>query len=161
MAEKRRDKKKKRSTAEAAQRRAEQHKSGFSNTCFDLPSGTKTFSIKNDNGVRIDILPYEVGKGNPWADEGMLYYERTYWRHTRIGAEQNSYVCLAKTAGKKCPICDYITKLRKDPNADEDMIKALAPKERQLFNIIDVDNPDKGIQVWDISNFLFGVTLDA
>ncbi len=108
----------------------------------------------------MDILPYKVGEGNPWADEGETYYERTYWVHRSIGAEQNSYVCSQKTIGKKCPICEYRAKLVKD-NADEDLIKDLAPKERQLFNVIDTHDKDKGIQIWDIAWWLFGKKLDA
>jgi hypothetical protein len=115
---------------------------------------------------RIDILPYTVkGSGkagrNPFADDGTLHYERTYFVHRNIGADQDMYVCPAKTLKKRCPICDYRAKLEKDPKADEDLIKSLAPKERQLFNVIDLSAPDRGVQVWDISFHLFGKLLDT
>ena len=157
---KRKDRKK-RSMASAARKRAEQHKSGFEMTSLSLPEGVDLFSLKNDKAVRVDILPYELTESNEFADVGELHYERTYWVHRGIGAEQNSYVCLRKTRGERCPICEYRAKLMKDPDADENLIKDLAPKERQLFNVIDTMDRDKGVQIWDISFHLFGKKLDA
>lgn len=154
------DKKKKRSTAERAKNRAETHKTGFENTAFELPEDNKRFELKSDKAVRLDIIPYEVGKGNPYADEGELHYERTYFVHRSIGVDQTSYVCLSKTCGEACPICEFRAKLMKDPDADEDMIKDLAPKERQLFNVINTKEKSKGVQVWDMSFHLFGKKLD-
>ncbi len=162
MSKKRKKKRReKRSTASTAKRRSEQHKAGFEITALSVPKDTELFSLKSEKAVRLDILPFVVGKGNPWADEGELHYERTYFVHRGIGVENNSYVCLAKTFGKKCPICDFRAKLIKDPDADEDLIKSLGPKERQLFNVIDTQDRDKGIQLWDISFHLFGKALDA
>jgi len=151
---------KERSTAAAAKRRAETHKTGFDNTAFELPEDKKLFAIKSDKSVRLDIIPYEVGEGNPFADKGELHYERTYWVHRSIGVDQTSFVCLRKTCEEPCPICDFRAKLAKDPDADEDLIKSLAPKERQLFNVINTKEPDKGVQIWEISYHLFGKRLD-
>jgi hypothetical protein len=155
-----RKKNKKRSAAAATKRRAEKHKSGFINTAYEVPDGTKEFALKSDRAVRLDVIPYEVGQGNPYADKGELHYERTYFVHRSIGADQTSYVCLRKTNNESCPICDYRSKLAKDPDADEDLIRDLAPKERQLFNVIDTKDRDKGVQVWDMSFHLFGKRLD-
>ena len=153
--------KKSRSTREAARRRAETHKGDFTPTAFKLPEGIQQFSLSDEKTRRIDIIPYEVGEGNPYADAGALHYERTYWRHRDIGTDGNNYVCNKKTSGEKCPICDFRAKLAKDPDADEDLIKSLAPKERQLFNVIDTKDRKKGVQVWEISFHLFGKRLDA
>lgn len=157
---KKKEKKKKRSTAAAAKRRAETHKTGFGNTAFELPDDTKLFALKSDKAVRLDIIPYEVGEGNPFADKGELHYERTYWVHRSIGVNQTSYVCLRKTCEEACPICEFRSKLAKDPDGDEDLIKDLAPRERQLFNVINTKDTDKGVQIWDISFHLFGKRLD-
>ncbi len=157
---KKKDKRKKRSTAETAKRRAETHKTGFDNTAFELPEDVKLYSLKSEKGARLDIIPYEVGEGNPYADQGGLHYERTYFVHRNIGVDQTSYICLSKTCGEKCPICEFRSKLAKDPDADEDLIKDLAPKERQLFNVIDTKDKSKGVQIWEISYHLFGKPLD-
>ncbi|GAI40862.1 unnamed protein product, partial [marine sediment metagenome] len=45
-------------------------------------------------------------------------------------------------------------------DADEDLIKDLAPKERQLFNVIDTKDRKSGVQIWEISYHLFGKPLD-
>jgi len=157
---KKKEKRKSRSTAAAAKRRAETHKTGFINTAFEIPDGVNLFSIKNEKNVKLDVIPYEVGEGNPYADKGELHYERTFFIHRGIGTDETSYVCLSKTCGEKCPICEFRSKLAKDPDADEDQIRALAPKERQLFNVIDVNDRDKGVQLFEISYHLFGKTLD-
>ena len=122
---------------------------GWVSTSLVLPEGTHFFSVKKAGVRRIDILPYEVKQdGNPFAAKGSLHYERTYWAHRGIGPNNDSYICSAKTFNKKCPICEYRAKLQKDPDAEEQMVKDLAPKERQLFNVIDTAERDKGIQLW-------------
>jgi len=157
---KKKEKRNKRSTSAAAKKRAETHKTGFDNTAFEMPDDVKQFALKSDKAVRLDIIPYEVGEDNPWADKGQLHYERTYWVHRGIGVDSTSYICLAKTCGDPCPICEHRAKLAKDSNADEDLIKDLAPKERQLFNVINTKEKNKGVQIWEISFHLFGKRLD-
>lgn len=158
--QKKKEKREKRSTAFAAKRRAETHKTGFENTSFEVPEDKSKFVLKNDKAVRLDIIPFEAGEGNPFADKGELYYERTYFIHRGIGVDQTYYVCLNKTCGDPCPICEHRAKLMKDPDADEDLIKDLGPKERQLFNVIDTKDRNKGVQIWDMSFHLFGKRLD-
>ena len=158
---KKREKKQKRSTSAAAKRRAETHKTGFDSTAFDIPDDKKQFILKSDKTARLDILPYEVGEGNPYADKGELHYERTFWVHRSIGVDETSYVCPRKTNDEPCPICDFRAKLTKDPDADEDLLKDLAPKERQLFNVINTKDKNKGVQIWEISFHLFGKRLDT
>lgn len=139
----------------SAMKMAKEHKSGFSRTSIDKPEGVDFFSIKKEGSYRIDIIPYEVGERNPDADKGSLYFCRTYFAHPRIGVEEDTYLCLAKNFGKACPICEARTKMARDPDVDEEETKALMPKERQLFNVIDLAEPDKGIQIWDVSFHLF------
>lgn len=147
----------------SARRRAEEHKSGFDSTSLVLPEGFKLWKIDKAGVKRIDILPFRVGVGNPYADQGELHFERTYWVHRGIGPNNGTYVCPLKTAGKKCPVCEYVAKLKqdKDPSKEvDDMIKALLPKERQLWALVDLAEADKGIQIWDVSYHLFGKQLD-
>lgn len=145
---------------------AEKEDSGFTPTVVKLPEGVSFFSPKKAGAYRLEIVPYEVpakpsGGQNPNAQAGELHYERTYFSHRAIGADERSYVCPAKTAGKPCPICEHRREMMRDKDADEDLIKALAPKQRQLWNVYDHADPDKGVQVWDISFHLFGKQLKA
>jgi len=152
-------KKKKRRELANARRRAETRSSGFERTTTRTPEGMGYFQLKSAGMKRIDILPYVVKETNRFADAGQIHYEKTFFIH-RIGPNGDSYVCRKETAGEKCPICEYRDKLRSDPNADEDLVKSLKAKERQLFYVIDHDEPEKGVQLWDISYYLFGQHLD-
>lgn len=120
-----------------------------------------------EDANEIDIVPYEVGKaaktfnkGITFAEPGDLYYERTYFTHRDVGPEEKSVVCPKATFGKPCPICEYAAKAGQEVKADADTLKALRPKERQLFLVYDHAAPKKGVQLWDVSYFLFGANLD-
>ena len=78
----------------------------------------------------IDILPYEAGEGNPWAEPGNLHWERTYYVHKGIGANGDTIVCPRMTAKEeRCPICEARLKLMKEGDEDnEELIKDLSPK---------------------------------
>lgn len=161
MAKDRKEKRKERNYSNAKQR-VEKRGSGFENTTLNLPEGVKFFTPKKEGTYRVDIIPYTVkGDLNPYADDGMVHFERTYWVHRGVGAESNSYVCLQKTFKKPCPICEYVAKARRNPKADPDAIKEMEPKERQLWRVIDRSEPDEGIKLWDVSFHLFGKMLDA
>lgn len=150
----------------SAKRWAETADSGFTPTVAKLPDGVQFFSPKKEGTYRLEIVPYVVpdkpaGGQNPNAQCGELHYERTYFAHRGIGADERSYVCPARTAGKPCPICEHRKELMRDKDGDEDLIKALAPKQRQLWNIYDHGDAEKGVQVWDVSFHLFGKQLKA
>lgn len=133
----------------------------FSATYLKLPQGATLFRPKA--GIYLlDVLPFRAGKGNPFAQPGALHYERTFHLHGRVGADQNAYLCPRMTAKKPCPICEHRQHLtHKDAAENEDLIKDLAPRERQMFNIRNLKDPDKGIQLFEISFHLFGRLLDA
>ena len=131
----------------------------FEPSAISLPDGTSLWRPKKEGVYRMEILPYEVGKGNPNADEGMVHWERTFYVHSRIGPNQQWFLCPAQTLGKKCPICEFRAKLMKDVDSDEEMIAALAPKKRQLFNILVHGEEDKGIQLFEYSFHQFGKLL--
>ncbi len=134
---------------------------GFSATYLKVPQGASFFRPKV--GIYLlDILPYLVGKHNPFAQPGSLHYERTYHLHGRVGADQNAFLCPRMTGKRPCPICEHRQRLLREDAADnEALIKDLSPRERQLFNIRNLKEPDKGIQLFDISYHLFGRLLDA
>ena len=123
-----------------------------------LPEGLKSFSAKP--GVyRLDFMSFVAGKGNPRAEPGEPYFERTFFVHQGIGPNQDWYLCPARTFKKPCPVCEHRAKLSADPDADEALIKSLAPKERQLWLVKDLLNDPDGLLVWEISYHLFGKQL--
>lgn len=161
----RRDRERRQSTA---RRRAQQKQTGFTTTKFRLPEGLGFWDFKEDV-TKIDIVPYIVGKGNPFAKPGELHYERTYYQYrAKIGAEQKFYITLAETYGLKDPVQEHRQQIqRKVPaNAVEekelkDLAYSLGPSERQLFLIYDHSQKDKGVQLFDFSHHKFGKLLDS
>ena len=154
---------KKRREKVSARERAETHKSEFESTAIERPEGMDFFSLDSDKPRRIDIIPYVAGEGNPHREQGKVYFERTYYSHREIGPNSDKFVCPAKTANKPCPICEYRNELLKSGDKDADtkkQIKALAPKQRQLFFVVDADDRESGVQLWDMSFHMFGKLLD-
>ncbi len=160
MSKKAQKRKQRMSTAAATRKRMEKVKRGNEPQTFKVPNGMELFQLKNEKSVRIDIIPFIAGKGNPMADEGMPYWERTFWVHRNIGPNNRWFVCPARTVGSDCPICEYVSKLQRDPESDQEIIDNLLPSKRQLFNVQDSEDPGK-VKLWDISHFYFGKQLDA
>jgi len=133
-------------------------------TAIAVPEGVSFFGPKKEGTWKIEVIPYKVGKRNPnkKVEKGSYYYELTYFIHPRIGADNNSYCCLQRTFGKKCPVCEHRIKLEKSAESEEEkkLVKSLYPKERQLFNIFDHGEPEKGVQIFEISFHNFGKHLD-
>ena len=141
---------------------------GGLDTLKDLPRDIEFFKPKMGRGNKgknhFSIVPYVVSIPNhPFQTAGELWHECTYWRHKiGNGTDQKSYICLAKTEQsptKKCPICEHRAALIKSGD-DPDMVEELKPKQRQLFNILDHDDEDKGIQLLEMSPYMFGFMLD-
>jgi len=112
----------------------------------------------------INIIPFYAGKNHPYNIEGEPTYLLDAWVHYKVGANEDSYICLNRMYKEACPICEYQTKLRKaandsdDPESFKKEIDALNPKRRAIYNIQCLDSNkeiDKGVQVWDVSHFLF------
>lgn len=138
-----------------AEEKEQTKKGGFS--YISLPEKVEFFEIAKGT-MLVDIVPYEVKVDNhPVADRGELWYERTFFIHREIGAENRPYICPLKTIKKPCPICEYRASLIKDGyDKNKDLVDALRPKERQLFNI----DTEKGIKVFESSYYLFGEALE-
>jgi len=157
MAIRTREKREERRKKVSAKRRLAEHKVGGGSNHLTIPDGFDIFKPKEGH-YRLDFFPYKV-KSNPLCDAGDFHFERTYWVHRNVGPNNEWHLCLAKTFKKPCPICEYRAKAMKDPDVDEETIKALAPAERQLFVVCDLSDPEQKM-IWDISYHLFGKQLD-
>jgi hypothetical protein len=144
-----------------ARRRAEQHVAGFETTTLKVPDGLGFYDLSP--GIhRLSIIPFKAGKGNPFADPGVLHYERTFYIYRKIGIEENSYVCPSKTFGKPDPIQEIRQKMAKDPKADPEEVKALNPKERQIFLVYGGKrNEEVKLALLENSYHTFGKLLDS
>ena len=141
----------------AARRRAEQHESGFETTLFRMPEGMGFFALTP--GVHeIDILPFKAGKGNPFADIGELYFERTFYCYRNVGIQEKRYAAPCKL-GLPDFIQDWKKKMANNSSVDPELIRSYTPKERQMFLVRDKKEPDK-IKLLECSFFGFGKLLD-
>lgn len=108
----------------------------------------------------LNFVMYEVTEDhNPMEDAGQIWWERTFHVHTNVGANNVKVLCPKRTFNDKCPICEYQAQLKKKKGNHKEEIKALYPRDRQLFCVIDDSDDEETIQVWDISTHLFGNLL--
>lgn len=140
-------------------RRRELAHRGFQSKSIRLPEGFNLFKVEKEGTKRLDFFCYLVGEGNPYAEPGEMFYERTFHTHRGVGPNNDTFCCLSRTAGKRCPICEHRSQLERE-GADKDTIKNLRPKERQLYILKDLEDAERGYQIWDVSFYLFGECLD-
>jgi hypothetical protein len=136
---------------------------------LDLPKDMKVFSPEPEGRVKLDFLPYEVTDPkhpdrDPESDiavPGTLWYKRPFRTHRNIGVEQDTVVCLT-SIGKKCPICEYRTKLANE-KAEKEVIDALKPSLRNLYIVVPLNSKkfEVEIHVFDISQAMFQKQLNA
>jgi hypothetical protein len=88
----------------------------------------------------IRILP-------PWK-QGALFWRETSV-HWNVGPDSKMLVCLQKELGKPCYICEVVERLQnsQDPR-DQAVASEMKANVRVFYNIVDLDNVEKGIQVY-------------
>ena len=163
MALNRREQEKRRLRYNSAKERAEKHERKFEPTALNVPDGVELFRFTKAKTYKLDILPYIASKGNHYCDEGLMHYERTYFVHSIPTPDgRRSYCCLAKTFRRKaCPICEELSKAERSGKVDQATLEGMVAKERQLFNVIDLDEKEKGVQIFEFNFWEFGRHLDA
>ncbi len=130
-----------------------------------VPPGLSFFKPKKAGSHTLDIVPFLTTESrNRYAEKmrfskkvGVLYPERTFWVHYGVGVNNDSFACLARNFGKPCPICQQRATYLDDPDGEsQDKADSLKPKQRQIFLVFDNDEPDKGLQLWEVSQYNFG-----
>lgn len=121
---------------------------------WTMPEGATMYKIKEGRNL-IDILPYRItNPKNPACRVGFKVgdedYMQVYHVHQNIGTNKNMYLCNSKMYGGRCPICDI---QRGMWETDREGAKKLYPKDRVIYNVIDLLEPDKGVQLFEGSYF--------
>jgi len=135
--------------------------SGLFKTIFD-PSLEVPMWKCGDGKHTLDIIPFRAGKNNPNVPEGKTAYVLDVWVHYRIGPTDDAFICPLRTWKEPCPICEYRKQLYDAGTADEKTLKDLAPKRRNIYNVVVYDTPkeeEKGVQVWDVAHFFMEKNL--
>ena len=89
------------------------------------------------------------------AMKGTQWYRRPFMIHRNIGVDQDMVVCL-KSFGKKCPVCEFRAKRKRD-GASNDELKAYNASYRNLYLVIPKRSRkyEETLHVFDISDYLF------
>jgi hypothetical protein len=127
---------------------------GFGPSTFKVPDGVEMFQAKKGTN-KIDIIPFRNKEG-----KAVHFFE--FYRHTGVGVNNAMVICPNKTEdkGKPCPICEERTKLKAAGHAwDSDEMKAVSPKRRVIYNVIDHAEPEKGIKLFETSQYSFSKKL--
>jgi hypothetical protein len=161
MALTRREKDKKAVRFQTAKKRMDQHDVGFVPATIKVPTGVKLFRFAKEGTYLIDIGAYICGKGNPYCDPGLAYYEYTYYAHKDVGPTQIMVVCPDRTAKKPCGICPEIQQRFAAKLISEEARRDLRAKERRLFWVRDRNNIGDGWQLFEVAHWMhFGELLD-
>jgi gp32 DNA binding protein like len=145
--------------------RMKEQDAGSGAWAIDMPQGKALELNENtrERGVcikRLDFIPY-VTSNNPEVKPGDIWFRRAYGVHRNVGADNKIRLCLSLSFGKPCPIDEEQSKMFKGAKTEEekDAAKAIHGKRRELYNVLDLDDEDKGVQILDISYHLFGKKL--
>lgn len=107
----------------------------------------------------IDIIPYQAGGNDPQMSKGDWTYVLEIFVHRNVGSEEGrAFICMAKTYGKPCPICEHRKELI-ERDADPEVIKSLSVSRfpRSIYNIVDHGDArqSRTVMVFETSHFLF------
>ncbi len=152
--------KKKMSMRERAKQKAEKNMNRGGNRAVNFPEGAEVIKPKK-GPYRWDIIPYVVKVDtHPEVEKGDYWYQRTFFIHFNVGPENKVVIC-PRTIKKPCPICEHVKELFNSGEDDDiALAKDIKAKERELYNIINLDDEDKGVQLLEMSYHLFGKALD-
>lgn len=71
----------------------------------------------------VNVLPFRVGRNHPAVvageiREGDWDFSVDYFVHRNVGPDKGTYICLKKTYGKACPMCEEAQRLVDDQGQD-------------------------------------------
>ena len=123
---------------------------------------------EGENSIR--ILPHSTAYFKGTVDE----FVYPYFLHYNVGAEKKTAAVCPRSGGAntKCPICEASSALYKGDDKDKELASDLYHKRRFLTNILDLNDIQKGVQVYEfgptvynklmkyVASGLFGDILD-
>lgn len=82
-------------------------------------------------------------------------------QHWKLGNNQDLWVtCLLEEGYARCPVCEKIDGLyRTKVKEDSDFAKMIRKQTKVLYNIVDMNNVSKGVQVWQSGITVLGDIL--
>jgi hypothetical protein len=96
------------------------------------------FFTPKEGKNKVRILPPTWESPEHWSYEIYIHYG--------IGADNLSYLCLARMKDKDCPVCEERRKAQAD--GDQDYASTIAARTRYLVWVIDRENESEGPLLW-------------
>lgn len=98
----------------------------------------------------VNVLPFQVGRNHPAVVAGELKpgdwdYALDFFIHRNVGPDKGTYVCLKKTYGKACPMCEEAQKIADDQGTDA--ATGMWASKRSLICIQPLDERGHGADV--------------
>jgi len=129
--------------------------------------GTKKvefYKIKDSGDYAIDIIPFKIAsKKHPATHEGAAVgdevYNLDYYLHRNVGPKQMTVICPAETLGKPCPICEAAERAKREFGPQSKEFASLKPKHNVMYNVVDPEDKDEKIKIFDVSFALFEQAL--
>ena len=115
---------------------------------------------------RLSFVPYTVSDPShpDKVPVGELWPRRPIWVHYNVGPEEKAILCPKLTPGpgrsKPCPICEYAAKLMLDREANKIELARIKAKHREVSQVIDLNEQEKGVRLFEFSYHLFGKALE-
>jgi hypothetical protein len=106
-----------------------------------IKDGVKVYGSRDDENSMRFMPPLVDGE----------FFGTIVWVHFDIGINEDRFICLDRSLGERCLICEHQSKLRSE-GADKDDIKKFYPTKRYLFNVVDMFNAEskeEGVQIFD------------
>ena len=130
---------------------------------LNIPRKVSVYKAEPDSKVRFDVIPYIItDKRHPdkletdgVALEGDPWYKRPFKIHRNIGPGRGQTIVCPTSIGKKCPVCEYRTKLFAE--GDKEEAKIYNVSKRVLYNIIPLEHTkiEEKPHIFDISAAMF------
>ncbi len=124
-----------------------------------LPQGTPEWFKTPAGKYLVDVVPFLVATDLHFNKaKGKWHYTIEFYQHEKIGPLEKRRLCLARTLGKKCPICDDLDAEKMKQNPSKIMLDTNKPKRRNLYNVwshMPAEQEAKGNMLWDASYHIF------
>lgn len=107
---------------------------------------TSNWRPKEGDQNNIRILPHWSG------DENEVFYYK-FKRHFAVGPQKRWVVCLKTVDPEaRCPICEAVERLKSSESVeDKKAAKEMLARERFAMNVLDLNEKEKGVQVWELA----------
>lgn len=101
-----------------------------------------------DGENRIRVMP-------PWSEDAGEFWFITA-THFNVGPDERPVPCpVASGIRESCYVCRLVKKLARGEDDEKSDAEAMGARPRYLLNIVDLGNPQNGVQVWPAPKSIF------